>query len=590
MDVRRFADRLPLLLLPLVLACFWYESWEPRPQFDDAYISYRYARNLAEGNGLVYNIGEWVEGYTNLLWTLLVAAGLALGGEATQIGHTLGLASGTAALITCYIYAVAGLGTSHRWIAAVAPFLLWAWIGFPIWTLSGLETPLFAAAVGGALAAEACGRIGLATAVAVVASLTRPEGALLAAVILSINLLRGPAQRRQVIASGAAYAVFLALLTSFRLYYYGSPVPNTFYAKTGTSAWWSGLGYLRAFISSGAVMLLVPAAWAVTRDRRCWVGATWCVVMGFYIVSVGGDAFPFHRFWVPVYLTLAALAVRALILQTETERSWGRQVPLWSFVLAAGAWSLVSVRIAMVILVGLPFVAAVGFMGKRVRRLALSSALVLAALLPLWFAAPWLSDVAFAKRTFLVARVIGRRVPESSRSGSRLKTMGLLVLGGEGKAGRSEMLEEVWEGRKFHLRVAESTAQRIKRRMARGEPIRLIAAGAIGKLGYDLRLPILDLLGLVDAEIARSPPYTPTITVGWVPGHTRTNSAYVFSRQPDYIILGKKWSKGFLLPMHDDLWSNPRLEADYAFDKLMRAYRRRGLLQPPPGGAGTVSN
>ena len=58
---------------------FLYESWSVHPQLDDAYISYRYALNLVEGRGLVFNPGEYVEGYTNLLWTLLVAGGLALG-------------------------------------------------------------------------------------------------------------------------------------------------------------------------------------------------------------------------------------------------------------------------------------------------------------------------------------------------------------------------------------------------------------------------------------------------------------------------------------------------------------------------------
>src|SRR5512140_2281077 len=42
--------------------------------FDDAMISMRYARNLAHGYGLVWNPGEVpVEGYTNILWTLLFA-------------------------------------------------------------------------------------------------------------------------------------------------------------------------------------------------------------------------------------------------------------------------------------------------------------------------------------------------------------------------------------------------------------------------------------------------------------------------------------------------------------------------------------
>src|SRR4051794_37248022 len=40
---------------------------------DDAYISFRYAENLASGHGLVYNLGERVEGYTNFLWVVLLA-------------------------------------------------------------------------------------------------------------------------------------------------------------------------------------------------------------------------------------------------------------------------------------------------------------------------------------------------------------------------------------------------------------------------------------------------------------------------------------------------------------------------------------
>ena len=41
--------------------------------FDDAFISFRYARNLLDGHGLVWNPGERVEGYTNFLWTILLA-------------------------------------------------------------------------------------------------------------------------------------------------------------------------------------------------------------------------------------------------------------------------------------------------------------------------------------------------------------------------------------------------------------------------------------------------------------------------------------------------------------------------------------
>ena len=40
---------------------------------DDAYISYRYAENFIQGNGLVFNPGERVEGYTNFLWIILLS-------------------------------------------------------------------------------------------------------------------------------------------------------------------------------------------------------------------------------------------------------------------------------------------------------------------------------------------------------------------------------------------------------------------------------------------------------------------------------------------------------------------------------------
>ena len=47
--------------------------WKIRSFFhDDALISLRYARNLAEHSQLVWNLGEYAEGYTNLLHILLV--------------------------------------------------------------------------------------------------------------------------------------------------------------------------------------------------------------------------------------------------------------------------------------------------------------------------------------------------------------------------------------------------------------------------------------------------------------------------------------------------------------------------------------
>ena len=50
-----------------------WQAWALRFVQDDAYISWRYAENLARGLGLVWNEGEYVEGYTNFLWTVILA-------------------------------------------------------------------------------------------------------------------------------------------------------------------------------------------------------------------------------------------------------------------------------------------------------------------------------------------------------------------------------------------------------------------------------------------------------------------------------------------------------------------------------------
>src|SRR5438046_1501989 len=57
--------------------------------YDDAFITYRYAENLARGLGLVYNPGERVEGYSNFLWTLMMAVVVKLGGRPEDWGPAL---------------------------------------------------------------------------------------------------------------------------------------------------------------------------------------------------------------------------------------------------------------------------------------------------------------------------------------------------------------------------------------------------------------------------------------------------------------------------------------------------------------------
>lgn len=574
---RLVRDALAPALLILILGWFWLEGRPQPPQVDDAYISYRYADNLVAGHGLVYNPGERVEGFSNLLWTLLIAAGVALGASATDVAYVLGLVSGTLALIAAFAYASTAVDESRRWIATVAPALLLSWIGFAAWTLSGLETPLFTAAVAATLAAAARGRIGAATAMALVASATRPEGPLLAAVVLGAHGIAGPpSDRRRVVWLALLFAGAIAALTAFRLSYYGSPVPNTFYTKVGTGAWISGLGDLAAFLFGSTLPLLVPAVWGALRDRVCRTGVVWALAMGAYIVSIGGDAFQYHRFWVPVYLVLAVCAARALIVQRETKRDWLRELPLWAFVAAAAVWSLISPRAAFLVVGALAIAAIAGFWGRRVQAAtALTSAFV-GALLAVVLSAPWLDDAAFARWAVVSARLLGTAPPPPAAQGAwRFMTAASLLAGPASGRSRADNLRSTLLARSDHLRRAEASTRRVMERRRSGESIELIAATAIGKVGYDLPLPVLDMLGLVDAHIARSPPHKPSRPVLWLAGHVRTDADYVFRRKPDYIFLPQAWSTPLRLPVHDDIWTHPALARDYEWDEEMPAYRRK---------------
>jgi arabinofuranosyltransferase len=77
------------LVLPAMLLCA--NMWRVHGfTVDDSYISFRYARNLARGLGLVYNAGEHIEGYTNFFWTVLLAGGIRIGLDPVLLAKILG--------------------------------------------------------------------------------------------------------------------------------------------------------------------------------------------------------------------------------------------------------------------------------------------------------------------------------------------------------------------------------------------------------------------------------------------------------------------------------------------------------------------
>src|SRR5262249_56110644 len=97
-------------------------------------------------------------------------------------------------------------------------------VPFPVWATSGMETPLFTAAVTAAFAAEQRGWLRSATALAIVATLTRPEGVLVALCVFGSRLVGQRRWERGALAYGGA----LLALSPFPLSYYRAPLPHTF--------------------------------------------------------------------------------------------------------------------------------------------------------------------------------------------------------------------------------------------------------------------------------------------------------------------------------------------------------------------------
>jgi arabinofuranosyltransferase len=291
---------------------------------DDAFISFRYARNFVEGAGLVYNAGERVEGYTNFLWVMLIAAGMWLGFEPGSVAHPLGLAfyAGTLGFMWRMSQQVL---TDARWSAVV---LLLVGTQFSVFTFAtgGLETSLQTCLLAAACAliiecdAIRAWRLHSLIALSVICAagmLTRMDFALFAAVLIPAALVSARSTRakgangtvtpllHQLLALALPAGAIVGTWLAWKWSYYGAILPNTYYAKRpGPGSVAVGLAYLRDFFTTylyalpGAFVLI--GAIALLRRRHILLIAP-CIISLWlaYLVRVGGDFIEF-RMLVPI--------------------------------------------------------------------------------------------------------------------------------------------------------------------------------------------------------------------------------------------------------------------------------------------------
>ncbi|HJX38261.1 MAG TPA: hypothetical protein VJ714_06665 [Anaerolineae bacterium] len=283
---------------------------------DDAFISFRYAQNLVTGQGLVFNPGEKVEGYTNFLWTVILAAFMRLGFDPSAVSIVLGAALSVATLWMVYQF-FRLISPTEPMIPIIASLCLAVDGSFALWAVSGMETSMFAFLVLSALACHVWewqrGKPGLLSgALLALAAMTRPEGVLVFAVLMLHQVLGRLVVRRQLLASAdiAKAGAFLGLYLPYflwRYYYYGFLLPNTFYAKVTVqdvgAQYQRGLRHIATFgrLHLGWLLTLLALVAAFKRRISFWLTAVLVVVMVYlgYIVYVGGD-WSVGRFFVPL--------------------------------------------------------------------------------------------------------------------------------------------------------------------------------------------------------------------------------------------------------------------------------------------------
>ena len=310
-----------LLFLPWFVLLGWMAevSWSV---ISDAFISFRYVRNLLSGHGLVYNPGEYVEGYSNFLWVLELALLWGVFGLRPEHAAPWLSVAFTAGAIAAMLWWVARLpALRHRVLVGwMALGLVCSSATFAVWTSGGgLETRQFTFFI---VLAVVClnlyrdSRRGLlvASLSLAAAALTRPEGPLIAACCFGWfameHVVRDGRLRLHWGKLACLVLPFVMLVVAhflFRYAYYGEWLPNTYYAKHVRPWYDAGFRYLGAAALETGLYLLLPLAvvslvkgWWKRRDLAYMLPLLLIVFHMAYIARVGGDHFeyrPLDFYW-----------------------------------------------------------------------------------------------------------------------------------------------------------------------------------------------------------------------------------------------------------------------------------------------------
>jgi hypothetical protein len=329
---------------------------------DDAAIGFAYARNLADGEGLVAQPGgERVEGYSDPLWVLLLSLWEVVGIDGFVSSKIMGLLFGVATVSLVWAIARWSRPDRDEVVPLLAACALAANAQFAIWNTSGLENSLFnlllAAGVWRTLVETRTRGLPWSALLFLGVSLTRPEGILyaaaggFAAMVFALRDGRGlrPALRWLVV-----FFLPFGLYQALRIRYFAWPFPNTYYAKLadalGSPLDWNGRGW--SYVRSYAGLSLA--------ERSPGPGLGQGYLLPIYLFGALGTAS--RRGWIALALACAAGAL--LLFPAPPELAWwpaldpGQWLAHLGLIADARGWLAVRVVLLLVLAIAVPLLAA----------------------------------------------------------------------------------------------------------------------------------------------------------------------------------------------------------------------------------------
>lgn len=305
---------------------------------DDAYISYRYAANFTAGRGLVFNLGQRVEGISNLLWTLALAGVHELGVSLPLAGSLLGIGAIVATVILTRRVALS-LGISPLAATATAAAVAITTDLVASATM-GLEGGLYVVCLLGIVLVwgrrDKGSEVVMAIAITSLGA-TRPEGLVLGLILVALRLLVPGARMSGRLLAALASVSGLIAIEAFRLIYYGQLLPMSVTAKRdiGVSPFrylpnhiYGGLMYLRQTLLIPIILVVVVGVALALLHRSSGVPSiplklvTGSLLPLIVILATGlgvplltgGDWMPNNRLvapYIPIFYLLVAAALTA---------------------------------------------------------------------------------------------------------------------------------------------------------------------------------------------------------------------------------------------------------------------------------------